>query len=169
MLQEADAKATSIMYSTLFHEAGSQKQITPLIDWTSLNPPIDGQQGTSNNREHGTTHVGLWNQVVKGIASDSFGLFIFISFDCLSLSPQIQIQLFLLLKVPPPISSNLSLRFRQAQMSSSGITIYYEPSGCNCGSDNYTKADITAACTAALQLAVRHALIPAYLHLPNKF
>ena len=38
-------------------------------------------------------------------------------------------------------------------MSSDEPTIYFEPSGCNCGRDNYSQADIDAACKAALQLA----------------
>jgi hypothetical protein len=42
---------------------------------------------------------------------------------------------------------------QEANMSSDDVTIYYAPSGCNCGRDDYSKDDITAAATAALQLA----------------
>ncbi|KAH7869419.1 Ribonuclease/ribotoxin [Lentinula edodes] len=38
-------------------------------------------------------------------------------------------------------------------MSSTGITIFYEPSGCNCDGTAYTEADINAAGAKALQLA----------------
>ncbi|KAI9741308.1 MAG: hypothetical protein M1834_003025 [Cirrosporium novae-zelandiae] len=35
----------------------------------------------------------------------------------------------------------------------SGVTIYYEPSGCNCDGTDYTRTDINNAATKALSLA----------------
>lgn len=35
----------------------------------------------------------------------------------------------------------------------SDTTIYYEPSGCDCDGTEYTRADINAAATKALELA----------------